>query len=256
MEQVESGMTDIESHWETPNSFGEGNPFAGAELSEKELSLIREQGMSVENRVARDGLTEIYNFKSPEAKKVFDAVLSEAGRSNTQVCFFELDLDHFKDFNDSYGHPNGDKVLRAMAAALGKTFSRGSDLVGRNGGEEFVGMLIGIKLEDVARKLQELARNYREEVGALAKEDTAFPKGVARELTFSAGVAKARLLEGFSGGGRGMVYESLDAMEGRADRELYRAKGGVHPENPQFAQTGRNAVSVEGNFELIQLTGK
>ena len=93
-----------------------------------------------------------------------------------------LDVDGFKQFNDSYGHPAGDAALRTLAAAL-RGSARRSDVVARYGGEEFVIILTETRVQEAVAKLDAL----REEVGTLPIETprASWPG----RLTVSAGVA-------------------------------------------------------------------
>jgi diguanylate cyclase (GGDEF)-like protein len=83
-----------------------------------------------------DQLTGIYNRGTFEAK--FYDMLGFAKRTGTQVCVFMFDLDHFKDYNDGYGHLQGDKVIKLQGQIMNEVFTREFDLVARYGGEEFV----------------------------------------------------------------------------------------------------------------------
>lgn len=85
-----------------------------------------------------DGLTGLYNQR--QFKKMFQDEVARAGRYNKPLSIILLDVDDFKKFNDTYGHPNGDIVLQEMASLL-RELLRGSDTVFRYGGEEFVILL-------------------------------------------------------------------------------------------------------------------
>jgi diguanylate cyclase (GGDEF)-like protein len=104
-----------------------------------------------------------------------------------------LDLDHFKEFNDLFGHVEGDRLLAAAAQAW-RGRLRGSDLLARYGGEEFVVVMPATDLETAGRVLQDLR--------------AVTPAG----LSFSGGLATWR------------VHETCDALITRADDALYAAK--------------------------------
>jgi diguanylate cyclase (GGDEF)-like protein len=113
-------------------------------------------------------------------------------------------VDHFKSFNDRYGHQAGDRVLVAAAQAIGETL-RGLDLVGRYGGEEFVVMLVNSAEASSGAAVERI----RSAVGALE------PPRVPERVTASAGVALHNGL---------FERASLRSLVKRADAALYRAK--------------------------------
>src|SRR5262249_9193484 len=76
-----------------------------------------------------------------------------------------LDIDHFKNFNDNFGHEAGDNVLRAIGALLLRSV-RGSDIVCRYGGEEFVWVFFYCSLEQALPPLSQLPHDIREKPGA------------------------------------------------------------------------------------------
>lgn len=85
-----------------------------------------------------DGLTGLYNHR--QFKKMFPEEISRATRYDKPLSIIMFDVDNFKKFNDSYGHPNGDIVLREMADLL-RELLRDCDTIYRYGGEEFVTLL-------------------------------------------------------------------------------------------------------------------
>jgi diguanylate cyclase (GGDEF)-like protein len=162
-----------------------------------------------ELRAATDGLTGL-----PNKRAVGDGLkrmLAQASRTLTPMALLMLDLDHFKNLNDTFGHPVGDQALSGVGAAL-KSVLRDSDFAGRNGGEEFVVVLPDT---DTAGALV-AAERIR---AAIA--DISLP-GVGASVTASVGVA---------------VYPehatSADQLERLADSALYVAK-----------RSGRNRVLV------------
>lgn len=103
----------------------------------------------------RDRLTQLAN------RGFFDESLSRIGalasRSGEPVAVAMIDVDHFKKFNDTFGHLAGDAALRQVAEVLAESF-RTTDLVARYGGEEFACLYPGMSLEDAARRLEQLRR--------------------------------------------------------------------------------------------------
>lgn len=104
-------------------------------------------------RSNRDRLTNLAN------RGFFDESLARlaamAARSGEVISIAMFDVDHFKKFNDTYGHVAGDAALRAVAEVLASSF-RTTDLVARYGGEEFAGLFPGMGLDDAARRLETL----------------------------------------------------------------------------------------------------
>ena len=102
----------------------------------------------------RDPLTGLFNRRFMEES--LDRELRRAVRGKLPVALMMVDIDHFKRFNDTFGHQAGDALLRALGNLLKET-TRGQDVVCRYGGEEFAFVLAGASLEP-ARKRAELLR--------------------------------------------------------------------------------------------------
>jgi diguanylate cyclase (GGDEF)-like protein len=143
--------------------------------------------VSLADEAHTDPLTGLPN------RRAWDSALARAFASSSTITLAMLDLDNFKDFNDSYGHPAGDRLLRATAAAW-RDQLRGGDLLARLGGEEF-GLLICDVSPDIACDVVERLRRC-----------------IPEERTASAGVAVRA------------AGESADALLVRADAALYEAK--------------------------------
>lgn len=148
-----------------------------------------------------DTLTELPN------RRAFDDELArrmaEWSRHETPVNVLMLDIDHFKLFNDRYGHAAGDAVLIEVARVL-RTATRGSDLVARLGGEEFAVVLAGLGASQARRA----AERMRKAVAA-----TAFRyEGKSLRVTVSCGVAQA------------LTSEDGAALVRRSDEALYASK--------------------------------
>lgn len=149
-----------------------------------------------------DALTEVYNRR--EIFEILDREKSFSDRSAIPFSLCILDLDDFKEVNDTYGHQAGDEVLKAFARALRENV-RTEDYVGRYGGEEFLVVFVNFECRDnsatcVARLLK-------------VTERLSFP-GIADglKITTSIGVSAYR------------PSETIDAVIARADQALYEAK--------------------------------
>jgi diguanylate cyclase (GGDEF)-like protein len=153
----------------------------------------------------RDPLTELYN------RRYFDQRLSEehafALRHQRPLSVILLDLDHFKQVNDTFGHPAGDEVLRQVAQLI-KRCVRQEDIACRLGGEEF-GVLVRVEgKEGGAKAVAERIRKRVEESPVRFGENLI-------SITVSAGVATMGLAR---------AYETPAALLAAADEALYRAK--------------------------------
>jgi diguanylate cyclase (GGDEF)-like protein len=157
---------------------------------------------------AADGLTGIAN------RRCFDEALSRewrrAARSGTSISLLVADVDHFKQFNDGYGHQVGDECLKAVARALECQLRRPTDLVARYGGEEFAAILPETDADGAAR----VAEAMRAAVASLAI--THRFSTTAAMVTISVGVASMQPGRADDSGFVGLLQA--------ADRALYRAK--------------------------------
>lgn len=128
-----------------------------------------------------DGLTGLYNHR--QFKKTFADEVSRAGRYEKTLSIILFDVDDFKKFNDTYGHPNGDIVLQEMATML-RELLRDCDTIFRYGGEEFITLLPETPLSE-AIKVAERIRIFVE------TESPRFLNRITRThgITVSVGVA-------------------------------------------------------------------
>jgi diguanylate cyclase (GGDEF)-like protein len=126
-----------------------------------------------------DGLTGLYNHRHFHERIALEVERSQ--RSGLPLSLLMLDVDHFKQFNDTYGHPAGDEVLRQLARVLSDT-RRANDVVARYGGEEFAVILVDTAKFTAAK----VAERVRERTFAHDFSDAA-PK--APKLSVSVGVA-------------------------------------------------------------------
>jgi len=176
---------------------------------------LQEANARLEQLSVTDPLTGLANRRALEAHA--EGEWRRIARAGGSLAFVMLDVDHFKAYNDSLGHMQGDDCLRRVAAALRRLAQRPGDLVARYGGEEFACLLVGVEREQTPAHAEKLRATIEE----LALPHPA--SGIAAVVTISLGVAWARPAP--SGDWR----EVLAA----ADAALYRAK-----------ERGRNRVEL------------
>jgi len=168
---------------------------------------LRQLTEALRQSARTDGLTGLANRRS------FDEELQHewrrACRRQEPLSLVLLDIDHFKAFNDHYGHPAGDRCLQAVARAIGAVIRRPSDLAARYGGEEFAVVLPATD----AGGAQHIAQNLVRAVAALEIPHAASPQ--ARHVTISAGATTALRPERNT-----QPAQLIDA----ADAALYQAK--------------------------------
>ena len=155
-----------------------------------------------------DGLTGLLNRRAFD--ETFENQTTIAVRTKAPLSLLMLDVDWFKSFNDTYGHPRGDDALRTVAACIADTLPRRSDIAARYGGEEFVVILPATDqagAEVVAERIRASVERRN-----MPHTDSRFG-----HLTVSVGVATS------VDGNRDAAYDALIA---RADAKLYAAKAG------------------------------
>lgn len=152
-----------------------------------------------------DGLTQIANRRYLDLR--LDAEVRRLKRSQSPLGIIMLDIDHFKSFNDHYGHGKGDECLIRVAAELKRVMNRSGDLIARYGGEEFIALLPETDSDGVMR----VAETMRQAVeGAAIRHEFS---SVADVVTVSLGGASLQLRD-----------ESVDDLLQRVDKALYQAK--------------------------------
>ena len=179
---------------------------------------------SRENFLSRQLLSEMALFDSLTGllnKRAFsldlDKVCSQARRESVSVAVAMADVDNFKEYNDYFGHVQGDQCLRNVATALQGSVKRPLDKVGRYGGEEFIVVWYDCSAEDATR----LGESAREAVESLHIRHG--PGASQRTVTISIGIASSEDGEDLDGG----------SLIRAADRALYQAKA-----------AGRNRVAL------------
>jgi diguanylate cyclase len=179
-----------------------------------EVTQLRENLEIVQREALTDGLTGIPN------RKFFETRLREAARdavdNDEPLSLLITDIDHFKRFNDTYGHQVGDQVLRLVARTLSDSV-KGRDTPARYGGEEFVIILPQTRLKDARVVAEQIRANLtrRKIVGKDSRDEYG-------TVTLSFGAGQYR------------PGERLSDLIERADAALYHAK-----------RTGRNRVATE-----------
>ncbi|MBP7901703.1 MAG: diguanylate cyclase [Spirochaetes bacterium] len=113
----------------------------------------------LENISLKDPLTMVGNRRLFDER--LDAEWRRAKRDGFSLGLFMLDIDFFKNFNDTEGHIAGDKCLKAVAGAISTSLKRGGDIVARYGGEEFAAILPGINLEAAQRVAERIIENVK-----------------------------------------------------------------------------------------------
>jgi diguanylate cyclase len=170
--------------------------------SETSAALVRVYSLqAVEFEARTDQLTQLPN------RRHFDeycTLLASRRRASDKVAILAVDVDHFKRINDTYGHPVGDQVLRAIGNAI-QVSVRDEDVPARYGGEEFV-VLLRNPAPGVALEIGERIRQS-------VRELDLSQSGISERVTVSVGVA--------TGNAAG---EPVRAIVERADRALYAAK--------------------------------
>jgi diguanylate cyclase (GGDEF)-like protein/PAS domain S-box-containing protein len=190
-----------------------------------EVALERAHA-KLESLAWKDGLTDLSN------RRRFDDVLadewSQAVAASAPIALLMMDVDHFKAYNDRYGHQQGDKCLTAVAAAIAESCYRDSDVACRYGGEEFAVIVPRASLEQ-AQLIAERIRGAVEKLN-LPHEGSAFGR-----VTLSIGVAGCTPLR--SG--------AEDALIAAADMALYASK-----------DAGRNAVFTSPDAQVLGAVGE
>jgi len=169
---------------------------------------LKVQADALRTLASIDGLTGIPN------RRLFDERMAAewraCRRTNTSLSVIMIDVDHFKKYNDRYGHLEGDNCLKQVAKILRDGNWRGRDLVARYGGEEFVCLMPETDLIGAKSKAESLRRQL---------EDLALPHDAsanAAYVTISVGVATIVPLD----------ENDVAVLLGAADEQLYKAKQG------------------------------
>jgi diguanylate cyclase (GGDEF)-like protein len=178
---------------------------------------LHQANVTLRDMAMLDPLTGIANRRHFE--RVLEAEWNRALRDGRFISILMMDIDHFKQLNDDYGHTQGDACLTAVARTLARCVRRSGDSLGRYGGEEFVAILTGVGPADAAA----LAEEMRSAVSEISGAELAVCRD--RKMTISIGLCSRRP----------SFEDSPWALIEAADAALYRAKQG-----------GRNRVEYAG----------
>jgi diguanylate cyclase len=185
--------------------------------STREIGTLRQNLEDTRRAALTDPLTQLANRKHFERRLDFDA--KAARGSGEPLSLLLLDIDHFKRFNDTYGHPIGDEVLKVVARTL-KEGLKGRDTAARYGGEEFAVILPQTDMHQAAK----LGDQIRQALATKSLKNRRTGQNFGT-VTMSIGVACYR------------AEEPLPDLIERADKALYAAK-----------HQGRNRVLTESDL--------
>lgn len=181
------------------------------EKQRKEIKYLKQRIKELEKQAVTDSLTGLINNRQT-MESIFERESKRAIRYERFLSVLILDLDHFKQVNDSMGHPMGDKVLKTVAGLISTTI-RGVDIACRYGGEEFLVFFPethGYRAIKIAERIREVIQAY-----CFSCADKRF------NCTISGGIAVYN--------GENTLAELIE----RADKALYQSK-----------ENGRNRISV------------
>ena len=199
--RADGGVIDMQADWTyRRDQYGQLQGFIAVVTDITDRKRLQ---AALQEQAIRDPLTGLFNRRYLD--ETLPRELSRCLRNGEPLVVAMLDLDHFKRFNDAYGHEAGDIVLRAVGDLLGKTL-RASDLACRYGGEELTLILHGSTLEDAKLRLDSLRRAVRQT--RIVYRGSELPA-----ITVSIGMTAVEATE-------------TDAMAllNRADAALYQAK--------------------------------
>lgn len=189
-------------------------------LTLRERGLVKELAQAHERlkELSRvDGLTGLYNRR--HFQEYLEQVWDRAQYAKADVSVMMVDVDHFKKYNDRYGHPAGDECLRQIAQVLRQNLRRPADLIARYGGEEFIAVLP--QTEPAYAAL--VAERVRQAVEALQLRHEGSSSALVVTVSIGTASSKAKLQD-----------EGPDQLIDRADQALYLAK-----------REGRNRVCMD-----------
>lgn len=175
-------------------------------LCSKDVTEAHNERQNLEHKAMCDDLTGLLNRNAYEHQ--VSSILAED--SFVAHGFIMFDVDHFKRFNDTYGHAYGDKILKMLSEIFVNNF-RSTDTLSRFGGDEFSLFLIDVRAMDIDKALEKLVKEI---------EERCIEEGLPEAVTLSVGVTLS------------VPTDDFDSLYKRADDALYRSKA-----------NGRNQIS-------------
>ena len=180
------------------------------EKSDRELSKIREREKEhiqlLKELSVTDELTELYNRR--QFNTLLPKLMTLAQRKQLFVTFFIIDVDHFKSYNDNYGHQAGDQALVKVAKVIQQQIQRNDDFVFRLGGDEFAGIVLSDEPSTILTHVESICH-------LVEKLDIKHAySSVAQHITTSIGIATIHPNVDFN----------MDDLYKIADESLYKAK--------------------------------
>lgn len=186
---------------------------------EAQRESLRETNKTLEELSEKDALTGIHNRRFLETNLNF--AIRTAARMDRQLAVAMIDIDHFKPYNDNYGHGQGDETLKQVARCLSDNMPRATDIVARYGGEEFSIVMIDTPIEGALEAMHRLCAQVE---GLQILHEYAEPSKV---VTISIGVISATP----------RAEDDAAVFLNAADEALYQAKA-----------NGRNRVEPSGGL--------
>lgn len=175
---------------------------------EKEL---QEKNKKLEELSIIDDLTNLYNRRYFE--NIYNQKLSDLNRTNKTFAFALIDIDFFKDYNDGFGHLEGDNTLKKIALILKNTFNRINDYTFRIGGEEF-GVLFDVdNIDSSIKMIQKLMLNIKE------SKIRTYNTSVSDYITVSIGLGYISSYKENDKRKREQIYEEVDHQMYKSKRE-------------------------------------
>jgi diguanylate cyclase (GGDEF)-like protein len=184
-------------------------PLFGALARWRDLAQLEQARRELLHQSRSDALTGLANRRAFDERKLEE--VRRAWRSQRPLTLVMVDIDHFKRFNDRYGHAAGDDCLARVARAIGAAFERGGECAARIGGEEFAVLLPDVSAADAERRCERI----RQTIHHMAIPHADSPPGF---VTVSMGIATLCLAEITP------PDIAFDRLLKRADMALYGAK--------------------------------
>ena len=175
------------------------------EQAATESRALADRLIQAERAAVTDALTGVLNRRGLMA--AVEKAQADAVASGVPMALTVVDIDHFKRFNDRFGHAMGDDVLRFVARHMADRLEKDGGFVGRLGGEEFVGVMPGTTAQAAAGRIDRIRADLAGQVLRSAADGSSMGR-----ISFSAGVAEHR------------AGQSADQLIERADGALYTAK--------------------------------